>query len=269
MMQQMMFAVAMALAGLPVAPEAETHTTEGPDRKRSIWDAHEAAAPDNRVLSSIETRLGLTQVYQQAIHGGRSVSEREGRYAGSYDLESQIDLGTAVGLEETKLHLLLEGGWPEAGGIDDASVGSYFGVNSDAVEGDWTSLSEFWLERSASGGRILFRAGKIDLTGGFQCRGCEGGFDGNLYANDETGQFLNGAFVNDPTIAFPDNTLGLGLVASPARPWHLGLALALRDRPEQEADVVSWGSADEGLFAIFETSFQPEPASDRLCEAGQ
>ncbi|MBN2132716.1 MAG: carbohydrate porin [Sedimentisphaerales bacterium] len=269
MMHRTMFAVAMALTGLPVAMEAETRTTEGPFRKRSILGAHDPTMGENRILRSVAAQFGLTQVYQQAVHEGRSVSERDGRYAGSYDLESQIDLGVAAGLEDTKLHLLLEGGWPEAGGIDNASVGSYFGVNADAIEGEWTSLSELWLEHSVSGGSLLFRAGKIDLTGGFQCRGCEGGFDGNLYANDETGQFLNGALINNPTIAFPDNTLGLALLASPARPWHLGLAVAMRDCPEQENDLVSWGSAEEGLFAIFETSFEPKPTSDRRCGAGQ
>lgn len=263
------FAVAITLAGLTFACETETHTTEEPDRKQSTSDAHRPTEAESPLLRGVTTRFGLTQVYQQVVQGGRSVSEKDGRYAGSYNLESEIDLGAVTDLENTKLQLLLEGGWPEVGGVDAAAVGSYFGVNGDALEGKWAKLSELWLERSASDGCILFRAGKIDLTGGFQCRGREGGFDSSLYANDETGQFLNGAFINNPTIAFPDKTLGLALSASPPCPWHFSLAVAMRNGDEQDPEPVEWGSADDGLFAIIETSLLPEPTSGDSFMTGQ
>ena len=43
------------------------------------------------------------------------------------------------------------------------------------------------------------RFGKLDITGGFECRGCPVAFDGSAFANDPSGQFLNGALANNPT----------------------------------------------------------------------
>ena len=69
------------------------------------------------LFSSLAPHFGLTQIYQQNVHGGLSTSERDGRYAGSYDLESTLDLESLVGLENAGLYILVEGGWPEAGSI--------------------------------------------------------------------------------------------------------------------------------------------------------
>jgi len=152
----------------------------------------------------------------------------------------------------TQLYALAEGGWLRAGGIDASAVGSYFGVNADALEGDWGELSELWFEQALFDQTFLFRFGKIDLTEGFECRGCETAFDGNKYANDETSQFLNGALVNNPTIPFPDRTLGLALFSSPTKAWHVGLGIAARDDEDH-----SWGSASDGVFAVLEGSLVP------------
>jgi hypothetical protein len=64
-------------------------------------------------------------------------------------------------------------------------------------------------------GAVLIRVGKLDLTGGFECRGCPVSFDGNSFANDQTTQFLNGALVNNPTIPFPDRGLGAVVHVAP------------------------------------------------------
>ncbi|UCD48595.1 MAG: carbohydrate porin [Phycisphaerales bacterium] len=194
----------------------------------------------------------MTQIYQQNVHGGTSTAAKDGRYAGSYAFESQVDLGTLAGIAGAELYALVEGGWPDVGGIDAPAVGNYFGVNADAIEGEWGELSELWFEQALFDRTLLFRFGKIDLAGGFECRGCEAAFDGNKYANDETTQFLNGALVNNPTIPFPDRTLGLALFGSPAEAWHLGLAVAARDDED-----TSWGSANDGVFAILEGTFLP------------
>ncbi len=202
---------------------------------------------------AIIPRIGLTQIYQQNVHGGLSMASRSGRYAGSYALEADVDLAALLGANGLGAYVLVEGGWPEAGGIDPAAMGSYFGVNADAIEGEWGELSELWLEQSFADGNLLARVGKLDLTGAFQCRGCDTNFDGNKYANDETSQFLNGALVNNPTIPFPDLTFGAAFFASPQETWHLGAAVALGD--DEDA---SWGSVSQGVFAIGEASFIPE-----------
>jgi len=198
-------------------------------------------------------RFGLTQVYQQNVRGGASTKSRHGRYAGSYAFEGEVDLEALAGATGADFYVLVEGGWPNVGSIDSPAVGSYFGVNADAVEGEWGELSELWFEQSLLDRGLLVRFGKVDLTGSFECRGCEASFDGNRYANDETAQFLNGALVNNPTIPFPDRTFGLALFGSLAQAWHMGLAVAMGDDED-----TSWGSVDEGLFAIVEGSFLPE-----------
>lgn len=69
-------------------------------------------------------------------------------------------------------------------------------------------ITELWYEHALLDDTLRVRLGKMDITGGFECRGCPVSFDGSLYANDETGQFLNSALVNNPTIPFPDKGLG-------------------------------------------------------------
>jgi hypothetical protein len=86
------------------------------------------------------------------------------------------------------------------GSIDPAAVGSYFGVNYDAIPGEWADVSEFCLIQALAGDRFFLHAGKIDLTAGFRHRHVASAFDLNWYANDETSQFLNGALVQNPTI---------------------------------------------------------------------
>jgi porin len=204
-------------------------------------------------IQAVTPRFGLTQIYQQNVHGGTSTASRSGRYAGSHALEAEIDLESLAGVDGAGFYVLIEGGWPDAGGIDPAAVGSYFGVNADAIEGEWGELSELWFQQAFANGCLLGRVGKLDLTGAFQCRGCDTSFDGSKYANDETGQFLNGALVNNPTISFPDLTFGAALFASPRERWHLGCAVAMGNDED-----TSWGSADQGVFAIAEASFVPE-----------
>lgn len=206
--------------------------------------------PERRREEAVTPRFGLTQIYQQNVHGGNS---RAGRYTGSYALETEIDLDTLLGACGAGFYVLVEGGWPEAGGIDATAIGSYFGVNADAIETEWGELSELWFEQALADGHLMTRVGKLDLTGTFRCRGCDTGFDGNKYANDETTQFLNGALVNNPTIPFPDRTFGAAFFASPSERWHLGCAIAARDD-----EGASWGSAYGGLFAIVEANFLPE-----------
>ncbi len=201
---------------------------------------------------AITSRIGLTQIYQQNVHGGLSTGSRSGRYAGSYALEAEVDLESLLGANGLGFYALVEGGWPESGGIDPAAVGSHFGVNADAMEGEWGDLSELWIEQSLADGNLLARVGKLDLTGSFQCRECDAGFDGNKYANDETSQFLNGALVNNPTIPFPDLTFGGAFFASPEEEWHLGAAVAVGNDED-----TSWGSASQGVFAIGEANFTP------------
>ena len=157
----------------------------------------------------LEVALGLTQVAQQNVHGGLSSDEQDGHYTGSYDLEVGADTARLLGREGGSIFMLAEGSWPKAEGVGPGSVGSFFGVNGDAGGERAMDVTELWYQQDVWGDALQVRAGKVDLTSGFACSGMPSSFDGNLYANDENTQFLNGALVNNPTIPFPDNGLGV------------------------------------------------------------
>ncbi|MFQ5508131.1 MAG: carbohydrate porin [Leptospirillia bacterium] len=82
------------------------------------------------------------------------------------------------------------------------------GINGDNETGDLsaegyseTRVAEAWVNLPV-GDMASLTVGKIDPTGIY---------DANEYANDETSQFLNGAFVNNLAIAFPGYVGGASL----------------------------------------------------------
>ncbi len=205
----------------------------------------------------LSVRFGLTQVYQQNLKGGMRTSDRSGRYSGSYDLQMEADLEKLLGLEGARAYMLAEGAWPGMG-IDEESVGSVFGVNTDAMEERSISVSELWWEQSMLENKILVRVGKLDLTCGFQSHDCPLCFDGNLYANDETHDFLNGSFVNNPTIPFPDYTLGAAVLVKPAEVWYVSAAGADAQADGRETGFSTAFHEEDYFFGIFETGFTPQ-----------
>jgi len=203
----------------------------------------------------VSVNLGLTQAYQANLRGGMSTHRRSGRYAGSYDLELELDTEKLFRLPGGRVFAHAEGSWSE--GIDASSVGSLFGVNDDAGGNRSIDLTELWYEQALFDRRLRLRLGKVDLTGGFECRGCSVGFDGSAYANDETSQFLNGALVNNPTIPFPENGLGIAAYLQPLKWWYVavGVADAQADARETGFNTAFHGRSD--FFSIFETGVVP------------
>jgi len=203
----------------------------------------------------VSVNLSLTQVYQVNLRGGISTHRRSGRYAGSYDLELELDTEKFFHLPGGSFYLLAEGSWSE--GLDASSVGSLLGVNADAGGNRSMDVTELWYEQAFLDGKLRFRLGKLDLAGGFECRGCPVAFDGSTYANDETSQFLNGAFVNNPTIPFPDRGLGLIAYMQPLKWWYVaaGVADAQADARETGFNTAFHGRSD--FFSIFETGIVP------------
>jgi carbohydrate-selective porin OprB len=83
------------------------------------------------------------------------------------------------------------------------------------------------------------------------------GFDGNLFANDETAQFLNGALVNNPSVPFPDNGPGLMLYTEPAPGWYASLGVADADADARETGLNTTFDGDTDLFYVVETGVVP------------
>ena len=203
----------------------------------------------------INWRLATTQVYQLNLHGGQATHRRAGRYEGSYDLELEFNLEKIVGLRGGAFLMVVEGSWSD--GLDASSIGSFFGVNGDAGGDEAVMLSEAWYEQNWLDGRVLFRAGKVDLSGTVLCRNCPVSFDGSMYANDEKTQFLNGALVNNPTIPFPDNGLGMVLYTEPVEGFYMSAGVADAQGDARETGFRTAFHGPDNFFGIFETGVAP------------
>jgi len=199
--------------------------------------------------------LGLTQMYQRNVHGGIATGSRSGELPGSYDLELDVDLGKLTGIRGGRVYGLAEGSWSD--GIDGKSVGSLFGVNDDAGGDRTVDVTVLYYEQALFDERVRVRVGKIDLTGGFECRGCPVSFDGNMFANDETAQFLNGALVNNPTIPFPDNGLGVILYVEPVPGAYFSAGIADAQADARETGFRTAFHGEDYFFSIFEVGFVP------------
>jgi len=204
----------------------------------------------------IALSLEITQIYQANVHGALSTHRRAGRYAGSYDLEGDFDLEKLFRIPAAKLYVLAEGSWSQ--GLNESSVGSLLNVNDDAGGDRPIDVTQLWYQQSFLDGRVTVRAGKLDLTGGFECRGCPVSFDGNLYANDETTQFLAGALVNNPTIPFPDNGLGAVLHVEPVEGFYASAGIADAQAGVRETGFRTAFHGEDYFFSIFETGFVTE-----------
>jgi len=161
----------------------------------------------------VTIKLDFTTVYQKVVKGGMEGQTGKGEDTGVYNLRLNVDLEKLISLPGARVYAKAKGGWSE--GIDPQAVGSIFNMNSTAP-GDQTILfRDLYYEQALLDRLFVIRAGRIDLTGGIECEPCTVAFDCNAFANDEYGQFLNGALVNNPTVPFPSVGLGAALVARP------------------------------------------------------
>lgn len=218
---------------------------------------------DKLADSGIEVGFGITSIYQTNTKGGTSTNERRGRYTGSYDLEVTADMQKLLGIEGGTLYVHGEGWGSKSGGIDAASIGSAFGVNGDAGSRDAIVITEFWWEQAMFDDTLKLRFGKLDITGGFECRGCPVSFDGSAFANDETGQFLNSALINNPTIPFPDYGLGAVLYWNPIEWWYASVGVVDAQGDARETGFRTAFHGEDYFFYVAETGIAPRLDSDK------
>ncbi len=209
----------------------------------------------------ITASLSLTQIYQTNLTGGLSTHRHSGRYTGSYDLEVEFDLERLFNLSGGLVYIGVEGSWSD--GLDDSSIGSIFGINADAAGNRPMDVTQFYYEQALFGGALRIRVGKLDLTGGFECRGCPVAFDGNAFANDETAQFLNNALVNNPTIPMPDLGLGLVVYLQPADWFYVSAGVADAQADARETGFNTAFHDEDYFFGIFETGLTPQLPSPK------
>ena len=227
----------------------------------SLWDRETlthglGGHVDKAAESGVDVAIGITEIYQHKLDGGSSGNTDHGRHTGSYDVELEFDIDRLLGWKNAFLYVHAEGSWPR-NDLDSSSVGSIMGINGDAAGNRTVDVTEVWIEQTLLSDMLLIRAGKLDITGGFVCQGCPVTFDGSLFANDETTQFLNGAMVNNPTIPFPAQGLGAILHFNPGGSWYasIGVADALAD-PRQTGFRTTFGGGNE-QFYVAETGITP------------
>ena len=198
----------------------------------------------------IAVALGLTQVYQNVL-SGPTQHRRDDAHTGSYDIDLEVDVAKLTGLKFLSggtLYVGAEGSWGV--GIDDTSIGSLYGANGDAGGDRFMDVTQVWYQQNLFEDRLRIRVGKMDISGGFDCQGAAAGFDGNAYANDETGQFLNGALCNNPTIPFPDPGLGVVVYVEPVDGFYVTAGIG-----DAQADAREMGFRtafhDEDYFMTF------------------
>jgi len=204
---------------------------------------------DSLADSGIELGFGINSIYQANVKGGTSTHARRGRHSGSYDLELSADLQKLLGFETGSIYMLVEGGWPDAEGIDGSSVGSAFGVNADTIGNEAILVKELYYQGPVFSDVLTMMVGKIDFTGVF---------DASAYADDECTQFLNLAFVNDPTIPFPDYSLGVVLNWDITDTWYLMGGVADAQADGRETGFRTTFHDEDYFFYALETGITPE-----------
>lgn len=247
------FRLVLVLLSVSIATaEQAKHMAERSTLTENLWGLNETLEP-----MGIDFAFNLTSIYQINAKGGLSTHRRKGRWSGSYDVEMNADLERILGIEGGTLYVLSEGTWSQQD-IDDTSVGSAFGVNGDFSSREALNIVELWYLQSFFEDMLQLRIGKLDMTGGFECRGSPVSFDGNMYANDETTQFLNTALVNNPTIPFPDYGLGVILHWNPLEHWYLSVGAADAQADKRETGFNTTFHGEESFVYIAETGITPQ-----------
>ena len=261
--------VLLSTAGLCLGDheiEADTDPVLADEGPASLWEQETLSnnffgLGDGLSDSGISVSLSLTQIYQINLRGGMSTHRHAGRYTGSYDLEFEFDLERILDLPGGIIYMSAEGSWSD--GLDDSSIGSVFGVNADAAGERGIDVTQLYYEQALFGEVLRVRVGKLDMTGGFECRACPVAFDGNSYANDETAQFLNNALVNNPTIPFPDYGLGLIVYLHPAEWWYVSAGAGdIQADPRQTGFNTAFNGENYFLY-VFEAGITPQLRSSK------
>jgi len=213
----------------------------------------------NDILNNqgVDVSLSATSIYQQNVRGGLRTSDRSGRLTGSHDFEITLDLERILGLTGASVYIHNEGGWPDAEGINEQSVGSFWGTNDDAADYGSILVTEFWYEQRLCDDKLLIRLGKMDLTCGIDCQERPVAFGHNTYACNENTQFLNSALVNDLAIPFPDYGVGIMAGYFPTENWYVSVGAADAQANIREAGFDSAFHNRDYYFYIFETGFLP------------
>ncbi len=201
-----------------------------------------------------EVTAESTNIYQTNVRGGLGTHQQSGRFTGSYDIEIAIDFENLFGLQGWGLLAHGWGGYPATAGINATMVGSAFNVNWDAIGDRPLDLVEVILEWKPFEDELALQVGKINFARHF---------DTSEYANDETSQFLNGAFINNPTIPIPDYCLGAVVSVRLADGWAVVAGVGDAEANGRTTGFATTFDGDDYYFYDLEMAFRAEWGSPR------
>lgn len=191
-------------------------------------------------LSKIEISGGATGTLQSTSGAPRSLGGDESFAGGSFDL-----ILTYKPLNNVRLVLDLEA---IGGNGPDDRFPTLAGLNGDlGTTNDTVTILEAYIEAAFLGERLVLTAGKIDLTNYV---------DTNAYANDETLQFLTGAFVNNAILSNPENGPGARIRYEVIPEWlyvEAGFQNGDRDR-----DARTTNRFFEDVYGVVEIGVTPK-----------
>ena len=201
----------------------------------------------------VETRHGAIKdgIEKSLVEGGYTITYQS---ASSRDIRSEVlaslDLLSTLPLGSGKLSIYVEGSTtPGADGVS-SMLAETNGDAGSALDGNGDGrlqISELHYTWPVSSGYLY--TGLIDPTGLL---------DSSDVANDETRQFIGTGFINNPSIDFPDYTLGVAWHISsdfvqPGLMIFLGSSHGLSDNPDASyAQLFDTGASGKGVFAAAE-----------------
>ena len=199
-----------------------------------------------RWYEKIDVTIGATGILQ----GSSGVQDRlspEGSITdatASYELELQTWIG-----EDGFVYLHIEAG--KGNGID-GEIPTLSSFNGDADDNENVRVTEFLYGHRFEGIGLVLEIGRLCLSGpGDNAPEDAILFEGNEYANNERSQFLSGAFINNPTVEFPDDN-GMGAMVRLSLNTNLDISVGVA---EADAD---WDDVFKDIFSIVELNFKPK-----------
>jgi porin len=215
----------------------------------SIWERETltngfGGLNDQLVDSGVKLGFSLTTIYRLNTHGGISTNQHRGRHHGRYEATMDIDLQKLLGIEGSSFSIVGWGGWPDTEGIDGHSVGSAWGTNALPYGNRGMDIVECFFEGPLFGDVLMLAVGKIDFTAVF---------DAVAYADDECSQFINAAFIDDPTIPFPAQSLGAVLTCNITDSWYVMAGVADAQADARETGVRTALHKEDYFFYALET----------------
>lgn len=189
--------------------------------------------------------LGYTLIFQQATARDTGAGNL---WTGSYDIVVEWTLFEHDTFGSGLFGMLVEGGHiigNDSGEDLSAGIGSILGVNDDLDTTD-IAVTELWWAQGWLEDTVEVTFGKIDQTVFF---------DTNRIANDQTTQFIATPLVNNASIVFPDNGLGVNLILVPHEWFYVTAGFGDANAVASRTGFDTFNQGD--YFTAVEAGFTP------------